>query len=113
MVKAQLSALGSLWFALSAMVAHAESAAVLPHAGDTRLEAERVVAQRAMVDALREQGISVRILTSKSTVNPAELRSDCSQIACAQAVLADNGIDLAVGVAVWNGEDGPQTNVTL
>lgn len=99
--------------ALGAAVARAESAAVLPHAGDTRLEAERVAAQRAVVDALREQGFSVRTLTSKPTKNPAELHSDCAQVGCAPGVLSDSGIDLAVAIAVWNGEDGPQTNVTL
>ena len=97
----------------SSAIARAESAAVLPHAGDTRLEAARAAAHRAVIEALREQGLAVRALTPKATKNPAELHSDCAQVTCAHSVLAAHGIDLAVAIAVWNGEDGPQTNVTL
>jgi hypothetical protein len=94
-------------------IARAESAAVLPHAGDTRLEPARAAAHRAVIDALREQGLQVRALTTKASKNLAELHSDCTQVSCAPSILAAHGIDLAVAVAVWNGEDGPQTNVTL
>jgi len=97
----------------SSAIAHADSAAVLPHAGDTRLESARAAAHRAVIEALREQGFAVRALTPKATKNPAELQSDCAQVTCAPSVLTANGIDLAVAIAVWNGEDGPQTNVTL
>lgn len=97
----------------SSTIARAESAAVLPHAGDTRLETARAAAHRAVIEALREQGLAVRALTPKATKNPAELHSDCAQVTCAPSVLAAHGIDLAVAIAVWNGEDGPQTNVTL
>jgi len=93
--------------------ARAETAAVLPHAGDTRLEPARNVAHRAVVEALREQGFAVRTLTPRPTKDPAELQSDCSQVTCAPAMLTAHAIDLAVAIAVWSGEDGPQTNVTL
>lgn len=97
----------------SSPVARAESAAVLPHAGDTRLEPARIAAQRAVIDALREQGFTVRTLTPKATKSKDELRSDCVQVTCAPSVLEMNAIDLAIAIAVWQGEDGPQTNVTL
>lgn len=93
--------------------ARAESAVVLPHAGDTRLDPLREAAHRAVIDALREQGLTVRTLTVKSTRNANELKSDCTQVTCAPGVLSVHSIDLAVAIAVWNGEDGPQTNVTL
>jgi hypothetical protein len=98
---------------LSADHAHAESAVVLPHAGDTRLEPLRVAAHRAVIEALREQGLTVRTLTLKATRNANDLQSDCTQVTCAPGVLSVHSIDLAVAIAVWNGEDGPQTNVTL
>ena len=97
----------------SAERVQAESAAVLPHAGDTRLETARVAAQRAVIEALREQGFTVRALSPKPTKNPGELHSECVHVGCAPTVLSAHGIDLAVAIAVWNGEDGPQTNVTL
>jgi hypothetical protein len=100
-----------VWF--GADHARAESAVVLPHAGDTRLDPLREAAYRAVIDALREQGLNVRTLTPKSTRNADELKSDCTQVTCAPGVLSVHSIDLAVAIAVWNGEDGPQTNVTL
>jgi hypothetical protein len=91
----------------------AESAAVFPHAGDSRLVEARAAAHRAVVDTLKEQGIAVRAVTTRPTKNPAELTSDCVQVICAATMLTAQRIDLAVAIAVWQGEDGPQTNVTL
>jgi len=97
----------------SSLSARAESAAVLPHAGDTRLETARVAAHRAVIDGLRDQGFAVRALTPRATKNPAELQSECALITCAPAVLAAHQIEIAAGIAVWQAEDGAQVNVTL
>ena len=97
----------------SSRVAHAESAIVLPHAGDSRLEQARITAHRAVIEALREQSFSVRTLTTKPAKTAAEVQNSCTQILCAPAMLAANHADVGVGVAVWDGEDGPQINVTL
>lgn len=91
----------------------AESAAVFPHAGDSRLGEARAAAHRTVVETLKEQGIAVRTVTTRPTKNPAELTSDCVQVICAATMLTAQRIDLAVAIAVWQGEDGPQTNVTL
>ena len=66
-----------------------------------------------MVETLKEQGIAVRTVTTRPTKNPAELTHDCTQVICAAAMLTAQRMDLAVAIAVWQGEDGPQTNVTL
>lgn len=94
-------------------VARAETAVVLPHAGDTRLEAARAAAHRTVIEALREQGFTVRVLTPKPAKSSSELHDDCTQVTCAVSVLTAHGHELAVAIAVWHGEDGPQTNVTL
>lgn len=97
----------------SSTLARAESAVVLPHAGDTRLEAARTASHRAVVDTLREQSFAVRILTTKPARNANEIQNSCTQIICASAMLSATATDLAVGIAVWDGEDGPQVNITL
>jgi hypothetical protein len=93
--------------------ARAESAVVLPHAGDSRLEAARTASHRVVVDTLREQSFTVRTLTTKPARNTSEVQNSCTQIICAPAMLVATATDLAVGIAVWDGEDGPQVNITL
>jgi hypothetical protein len=94
-------------------LASAETVAVFPHAGDSRLEAARAAAHREVVVALREQGMTVRAVVTRPSRSPADFYSECIQVLCAPAMLTAGRIDLAVAVAVWYGEDGPQTNITL
>ena len=112
-LRLRFSVLMACVFFGSSNLARAESAVVLPHAGDTRLESARAAAYATVVDTLREQSFTVRILTTKPARNPTEIQNPCTQILCAPAMLAATATDLAVGIAVWHGEDGPQVNITL
>jgi hypothetical protein len=107
-------------------MAQAQVAIVLPHGGEVSLVAQREQAQASVVRTLREQGLSVRVQESAEAGPVAGNAGDaaqsdpvagsCTRPACAPALLADIGGELAVAVAVWHGgdaADGQQVNVTV
>lgn len=91
--------------------AAAERAIVLPHGGDAGLQTLRVAAHEAVLAALGEQGFEVRPASAPEG-DPAH-GGGCKQIGCAPALLAAARAELAVAVAVWRSDAGPQVNVTL
>jgi hypothetical protein len=97
----------------SVSVARADTAIVLPHAGDTRLGEQRDEAQKSVLATLREQGIKVRFQSFKAARSGSEVTSDCAQVSCAGALLSAAQAELVVAVAVWQGEEAAQVNVTL
>jgi hypothetical protein len=98
---------------VSTSVARAETAIVLPHAGDTRLAAQREAAQKSVLATLREHGVKVRFQTYKAARSASEITSECAQIGCAAALVSAATAELAVAVAVWQGEEAAQVNITL
>jgi hypothetical protein len=97
----------------SASIARADTAIVLPHAGDTRLGEQRDEAQKSVLATLREQSFKIRFQTFKAARTSSEVSSECAQVSCAGALLAAAQAELVVAVAVWQGEEAPQVNVTL
>ena len=94
---------------LVASAARADRALLLPHAGEPRLLEQRERAQRAVAAALREAGPELR---ESPPAGPAR-KDACTQVACAPALLKQLGAELAVALAVWQGEGGSEVHVTI
>jgi hypothetical protein len=91
--------------------ARAERAIMFPHGGDANLQALRIAAHEAVLAALDEQDVDVRTANVQAAVSGGA--AGCAQISCAPALLAAAPAELAVAVAVWRSDSGPQVNVTL
>ena len=94
---------------LIALPAHADRALLLPHAGEPTLLAQRERAQRAVAAALRESGIEAREQPAAS----GSRKESCTQVACAPALLKQVGAELAIALAVWQGQGGSEVHVTI
>jgi hypothetical protein len=92
-------------------IARADSALLLPPAGDPELSALQQSAQRGLSAALHEAGLDVRAPKAHARTRNAD--EACEQIACASTLLADLHADIAVGLAVWRGERDAEVNVTI
>jgi hypothetical protein len=92
-------------------IARADSALLLPPAGDPELSALQQSAQHGLNAALREAGLDVRAPKSRARTRNAD--EACEQIACASTLLTDLHADIAVGLAVWRGEHDAEVNVTI
>jgi hypothetical protein len=90
--------------------ARAESAVLLPHAGAETLLEQRERAQQAVAAALREAGFDPQIRSSGAAKGGDR---ECSQVACAPALLKQVGAQIAVALAVWQAERGVDIHVTI
>ena len=94
-------------------IARADSALLLPAAGDPELLALRESAQRGLDAALREAGLDVRAPAKGAARGRGTAAVECEQIDCAPALLGQLHADIAVGLAVWRGERDAEVNVTI
>ena len=98
---------------VSAQVAHAEAAVLLPPSGDDTLRAAQGRAHAALHDALLKQGL--RVLTHDEATAEAQTPEarDCKTVDCAPKLMREVGASLAVGLAVWSSDVNQTVFVTL
>jgi hypothetical protein len=94
----------------AAAVARADSAVLLPHAGERQLLAEREQAHRSVANALREAGLELR---TQGPSSGAAKANACAQVSCAGALLKQLDAELAVALAVWQADGDIEVHVTI
>jgi hypothetical protein len=99
-----------LWLVCSGAMAQATQVVLLPVRGDERLTAQRDVAQRALTDAMRQQGMAVVSHADALGRLPANANA-CGAIDCAPTMLRELSIELAAACAVWLSPDAPEGTV--
>ena len=91
--------------------ASAETALLLPSAGDDALKTQRQQAQQVLSQALQSQAIRVLTHAEATAGLGSTAMSECKTVDCAPALLQATGADIAVAVGVWASGGNQATTV--